>query len=107
MITGAGALPARFVIHTVGPVWAQYDEKTARELLASCYRRSLDLAAENDCSRVAFPNISTGAFGFPKQDAAETAVASVRSWLATGSGIDEVVFVCFGEDNQRIYETLL
>lgn len=107
MITGAGELPARFVIHTVGPVWGQHDPDVARELLASCYRRSLDLAAENGCARIAFPNISTGVFGFPKQDAAETAVAAVRDWVTPDSVIDEIVFVSFNEENHEIYGTLL
>ncbi len=107
MITGAGELPARFVIHTVGPVWGQHDPTTAASLLASCYRRSLDLAAENDCARVAFPNISTGVFGFPKQDAAETAVAAVHDWITTGSVVDEIVFVSFNEENHEIYRSIM
>jgi len=107
MVTGGGELPARLVIHTVGPIWDQHDEETARSLLASCYQRSLYLAAENDCARVAFPSISTGAFGFPKREAAETATTAVRDWVVEGSGIDEIVFVCFGEDNHQIYSELL
>lgn len=105
MVTGGGELTARLVIHTVGPIWSQHDESTARSLLASCYQRSLDLAVENDCSRVAFPNISTGVYGFPKREAAETALSAVRDWI--GDGIDEVVFVCFDDENHSIYAELM
>lgn len=107
MITGGGDLTVRLVIHTVGPVWGQYDGETARSLLASCYQRSLDLAAENDCVRVAFPSISTGAFGFPKREAAETALTAVRDWIAGGPGIDEIVFVSFGDENHQIYDMIM
>lgn len=107
MVTGAGDLPARFVIHTVGPVWADHDEETARHLLASCYRNSLDLARDRDCDSLAFPNISTGVYGFPKQPAAETAVGAVRDWVGEGSTLDEIIFVCFDEENREIYSKLL
>lgn len=107
MVTGGGNLPARVVIHTVGPVWSQHDPETARSLLASCYRRSLDLAAEHGCKRIAFPNISTGVFGFPKREAAEAALEAVRAWMDTGSEIDEIVFVSFNEENDRIYRELI
>lgn len=107
MITGAGEMPASHVIHTVGPIWREHDEETARRLLGDCYRNSLDLAVENRCRSVAFPNISTGVYGFPKRKAAEVAIGAVRSWVGDGSDIDEIVFVCFDEDNASIYSELL
>lgn len=107
MITGGGLLQARFVIHTVGPVWADHDPDTAHGLLASCYRKSLDLATENECATIAFPHISTGVYGFPKREAAETAVTTVREWLETSSPITDIVFVSFDEENHEIYEKTL
>jgi O-acetyl-ADP-ribose deacetylase len=107
MVTGAGNLPARLVIHTVGPIWADHDEETARRLLASCYERSLDLAVDRDCSTIAFPNISTGVYGFPKQAAAIMAVETVRHLVGEESELSEVTFVCFDEENFAIYEELL
>lgn len=107
MVTGAGDLPARFVIHTVGPIWADHDEKAAQRLLASCYRKSLDLAAARECATVAFPNISTGVYGFPKRLAAETALAAVRDWVGDRSSLEEIIFVCFDDENRTIYSELL
>ncbi|HUG08663.1 MAG TPA: O-acetyl-ADP-ribose deacetylase [Acidimicrobiia bacterium] len=107
MVTGAGDLPARIVIHTAGPIWADHDEEEAHRLLGSCYTRSLDLAVENDCERIAFPNISTGVYGFPKRPAAEIAVETVRRWVGDGSKLNTVVFVCFDEENLTLYEGLL
>ncbi len=93
-ITGAGRLPARHVIHAVGPVWrgGGADEE---ELLASCYTRSLELAADNDCARVAFPAISTGAFGYPLADAARVALTATRSVLAAYPDVAEARFWLF------------
>jgi len=108
MITGAGELPARHVIHTVGPIWANHAEAVACRHLASCYRNSLDLAVAHDCRSVAFPNISTGVYGFPKDLAAATAVDAVTRWVEESDGrLLEVVFVCFNEDNREIYSRLL
>lgn len=107
-ITTAGDLPARHVIHTVGPVWGEVPEDIACELLASCYRNSLDLAREASARTVAFPNISTGVYRFPKRLAAETAVRAVRKWVAADQrALESVSFVCFGSDNLRFYEALL
>jgi len=93
-ITKGYRLPARFVIHTVGPVWrgGTYGEA---ELLASCYRRSLDLAVANSIRRIAFPAISCGAFGYPIQDAVAIAVREVAAHPGTSAAIDEVIFACF------------
>lgn len=98
VITRAGNLPSQFVIHTVGPVWhgGQNHEK---EKLADCYQNSLQLAAENDCSTIAFPNISTGIYSFPKQEAAVIAVSTVLNFVARNAKIDKIVFVCFDEHN--------
>jgi O-acetyl-ADP-ribose deacetylase (regulator of RNase III) len=96
-------LPARFVIHTVGPVWQGGDHGEA-ELLASCYRRSLEVAVEVGARTVAFPAISTGAYGYPPDAAAEIAVATVRGF--TGP-VDLVRFVAFDDATYRRYERLL
>jgi O-acetyl-ADP-ribose deacetylase (regulator of RNase III) len=107
MATGGGDLPARLVIHTVGPIWADHDPRTASELLSSCYRESLMLAARHGCTRVAFPNISTGVYGYPKEDAAEIAVGTVTETVTADAGFEEIVFVCFTDENLEIYSRLL
>ena len=98
VITTAGLLPAKFVIHTVGPVWngGNNDEATK---LADCYNNSLSLAVNNNCKTIAFPNISTGVYGFPKKLAAEIAVATVRNFLSANDQIDLVYHVCFDQEN--------
>jgi O-acetyl-ADP-ribose deacetylase len=101
VITGAGALPARYVIHTVGPVW-RGGSSGEREALASCYRHSLEQALEHGCKTVAFPNISTGVYGFPKPEAAQIAVSTVAVFLHQHSQIDKVTFVCFDEENYKL-----
>ena len=101
VITGAGRLPARYVIHTVGPVWRGGKEGET-EALASCYRRSLELALQHGCRTIAFPNISTGVYGFPKPQAARIAVSTVATFLTEHGEIDRVVFVCFDEENYRL-----
>ena len=99
-------LPAKYVIHTVGPVWGG---GTSGEpaLLASCYRRSMELAAANDIRSLAFPGISTGVYGFPVELAAKIAVTTVRSSLQAFPAIQEVVFCCFSPDDLRIHLDLL
>ncbi|MGN6767997.1 MAG: O-acetyl-ADP-ribose deacetylase [Rhizobiaceae bacterium] len=93
-ITGAYGLPARHVIHTVGPVW-HGGSKGEPELLASCYRRSLELALEHDCSSIAFPAISTGIYGYPKLEAADVAVRTIASFIAESDRPERIVFCCF------------
>jgi O-acetyl-ADP-ribose deacetylase (regulator of RNase III) len=93
-ITGGHRLPARHVIHTVGPVYGRGGEDRA-ELLASCYRRSLEVAVENGLRSVAFPGISTGVYGYPPEEAAEVAVTTVAGFLAGEDRIDSVVFCTF------------
>jgi O-acetyl-ADP-ribose deacetylase (regulator of RNase III) len=106
VITGPGRLPCRFVIHTVGPIW-RGGTRGERELLASCYRNSLLLAEERGLESIAFPNISTGVYGFPKEEAAETAVPAVMETLDLTPGIKKVVFVCFDRENHEIYRRVL
>jgi O-acetyl-ADP-ribose deacetylase len=106
VITTAGKLPAKYVIHTVGPVW-NGGYKNEPELLADCYNNSLKLAIDNGVKTLAFPNISTGIYGYPKAGAAKVAVTTVKEFLANESSIDLVTFVCFDEDNYNLYKTLL
>lgn len=97
VMTTGGSLPARRVIHTVGPVWQGGDRGESR-LLGSAYRNSLALADEEGLATVAFPSISTGVYGYPVGDAAEVALAAIRDYLAAGSGLKEVRIVLFGEE---------
>ncbi|MCE1201614.1 MAG: O-acetyl-ADP-ribose deacetylase [Bacteroidia bacterium] len=106
-VTGGFNLPARFVVHTVGPVW-RGGGNNEKELLASCYRRSLEEAMQLSCRSIAFPNISTGVYGFPKQEAAAIAIATVRQFAEAHPGVfDAIFFVCFDDENYLIYQTLL
>ena len=108
VMTGAGNLPARRVVHTVGPVWGSVPAEEAVHLLASCYRNSLGLARDMTCRSIAFPNISTGVYHFPKPLAADTAYAAVSEWLEEfPDALDRVLFVCFGPDNLDLYQELL
>lgn len=106
VITTGGNLPAQYVIHTVGPVW-HGGNNNEEQLLAHAYRNTLLLAVENNIKTIAFPNISTGVYGFPKQRAAEIAVQTVKHFLATNDTIQEVHFVCFDDENYTIYNRLL
>ena len=106
VITAGGNLPAKYVIHTVGPVWSKSNAKQ-NDLLANCYRNSLKLAIQNSIKTIAFPNISTGVYHFPKQDAARIAIDTVNSFLQHDKFLDEVTFVCFDEENLTIYQELL
>lgn len=103
-ITRGYRLPARYVIHTVGPVW-QGGTRGEPELLAACYRRSLEVARENHVATLAFPGISTGVYGYPVELAAQVAVTTVTS-TAT-DGIEEIIFCCFSENDRKIYQHLL
>ena len=99
-------LPAQFVIHTVGPVWGVGDRRE-EELLASCYRKSLAQATVHDCTTIAFPNISTGVYHFPKELAAEIAIREVGNYLSANPVPQKVIFVCFDDENFAIYQHLL
>lgn len=106
-ITNGYKLPAKHVIHTVGPVWRDGTRNEA-ETLASCYRRSLELAHSHNLRTVAFPCISTGIYGYPPELAAHVAVATVRGFLDQHSdAFDEITFCCFSEPDLRLYEGLL
>ncbi|TYA78610.1 O-acetyl-ADP-ribose deacetylase [Seonamhaeicola marinus] len=102
VITTAGLLPAQHVIHTVGPVW-NGGNKNEEQLLKNCYQNSLELAKKHQINRIAFPNISTGIHKFPKVKAAKIAVDIVK----LNPIVDEVIFVCFDDENYRIYRELL
>lgn len=106
VITTAGKLPARYVIHTVGPVW-HGGINNEDQLLTNAYSNSLQLAADNGVKTIAFPNISTGVYGFPKERAAKIAIEAVRKFLKNDKSLREVVFVCFDRENHEIYERLL
>ncbi len=105
VITTAGRLPAKYVIHTVGPVWKGGDEDEPKHL-GECYWNSLKLAAENGCITVAFPNISTGVYGYPKKEAAKIALKSVSDFLAGNDKIEKVTFVCFDDENYTLMRQL-
>jgi O-acetyl-ADP-ribose deacetylase (regulator of RNase III) len=106
VITSAGRLPARHVIHTVGPIWNGGKNKEA-DLLANCYRNSLMLAQKHGLRSIAFPAISTGVYRFPKQAAAEIAVATVREFWALHPDMERIAFVCFDAESLAIYQQLL
>ncbi|MDX8512262.1 O-acetyl-ADP-ribose deacetylase [Mesorhizobium captivum] len=101
-LTKGYRLPARYVIHTVGPVW-QGGGKGEAELLASCYRRSLEIARDHDCRTVAFPAISTGVYGYPKDEATDIAVGTVSEFLKQTALPDTVTFCCFDDQTAKLY----
>jgi O-acetyl-ADP-ribose deacetylase (regulator of RNase III) len=105
VVTGAGRLPCKKVIHTVGPVYGggAEDEK----LLGNCYRNCLKAAEKEGLESIAFPNISTGVYGYPKPEAACIAVSTVRETLPQTPSVKRVIFVCFDRENYRLYEDLL
>jgi O-acetyl-ADP-ribose deacetylase (regulator of RNase III) len=105
-LTMGHGLPARYVIHTVGPVWHGGRQREP-ELLASCYRRCLELARQYGISTLAFPSISTGIYGYPIEEAARIAVAATRESLPELTGLNKVVFCCFSPDDLKVYEKLI
>ena len=105
-ITGGHNLPASYVIHTVGPVW-QGGKKEEENLLSSCYKRSLEIAVKKQLKTIAFPNISTGIYGFPKEKAAGIAISTVTSFLNQHAEIEKVIFAVFDEENYEIYQNLV
>lgn len=106
VITRGYNLPARFVIHTVGPVW-RGGAHGESDLLASCYRRSLELADAHQLTSIAFPSISTGAFGYPLESAAAIAVATTREFILKTTTLNLIIFVCYGGRAYEIYKQLL
>lgn len=103
VITTGGNLPATYVIHTVGPVW-QGGKQGEAELLADCYRNSLQLAVAKQLKTIAFPNISTGVYGYPKAAACKIALKTTSWFLDMHASIESVIFVCFDEENYKLYE---
>ncbi|OJX37909.1 MAG: O-acetyl-ADP-ribose deacetylase [Chloroflexi bacterium 44-23] len=105
-ITKGYQLPARFVIHTVGPVWhgGQHGEA---ELLAGCYRHSLEIATQNQLKSVAFPSISTGVYGYPFHLAARVAISTVKDYIQLDNSLSEIIFCCFSLKDKLIYDQLL
>jgi O-acetyl-ADP-ribose deacetylase len=106
VITTAGNLPSKYVIHAVGPVW-HGGNNNEEKLLGNAYYNSLKLAIENKIETIAFPNISTGIYSFPKGKAAEIAIRTVSDFLSENEKIKLVFFVCFDDENFLIYERLL
>jgi O-acetyl-ADP-ribose deacetylase (regulator of RNase III) len=105
-LTKGYKLPARFIIHTVGPVW-RGGKNGEQELLASCYRNSLTIAAKQEIKSIAFPSISTGVYGYPIDLAARVAVETVSEMVRKPSTIEEVIFCCFSPSDLAVYESLL
>jgi O-acetyl-ADP-ribose deacetylase (regulator of RNase III) len=106
VITSGGSLKARHVIHTVGPVWRGGGSEEEK-LLAAAYRNSLQVAQENGLKSIAFPSISTGAYGYPVEKAARTALGTVKAFLEENPSLDEVVFVLFSERDYEVYSMAL
>ena len=104
VITTAGNLSSEYVIHTVGPVW-NGDKEEKKQLLASCYNNCLKLAEMHQLKSIAFPNISTGIYRFPKNEAAKIAIETVKQFPV--ESIEEITFVCFDQENYKLYEQLL
>lgn len=106
-LTQGYRLPARYVIHAVGPVW-RGGQNQEPELLASCYRRALEIATELNLTSIAFPNISTGIYGFPKDKACSIAIETVQNFSRQSkTTVSEISFVCFDEENYRLYQEKL
>jgi O-acetyl-ADP-ribose deacetylase (regulator of RNase III) len=106
VITSGGNLPAAHVIHTVGPVWHGGEQQEAK-LLAEAYTNSLTLASEKGLRSIAFPNISTGVYGYPKREAAQVAFRAVTDYLKTHPLPETVIFCCFDDKNYQLYQELL
>lgn len=106
VITSAGKLQAKYIVHTVGPVWigGRYNEP---ELLKNCYINSIRLAIEHGAKSIAFPNISTGAYSYPKLKAAKLVLETVRAFIAENDALEKIIFCCFDESNYRLYRDLI
>lgn len=104
VITTAGNLPSNFVIHTVGPVW-NGDKEEKKELLSNCYKNCLAIAENQKLKSIAFPNISTGIYHFPKEKAAKIAIETIKSF--SFNSIKEVIIVCFDDENYNLYNNLI
>ena len=105
VITGAGNLLAKYVIHTVGPIW-RGGKRNEEKLLADCYTNSLQLAVENKCNSIVFPNVSTGVYGFPKDKAALISYLTVKHFLEDNPSIEKVIFMCYDDQNYRLLQAI-
>lgn len=105
-ITKGYLLKARFVIHAVGPVW-HGGNNNEDQLLASCYHQSLKLTRHYEIKSIAFPNISTGIYGFPKERAAKIAIQTIRDFINDNQDLEQILFCCFDQENYFIYKNLL
>ena len=105
-ITDGYGLPARYIIHTVGPVW-HGGRQNEPELLNRCYLRSLQVASDHKIKSIAFPNISTGVYGFPKNLAAEIAITAVQAFMEQPGSVEEIIFVVFDQENESLYKDLI
>jgi O-acetyl-ADP-ribose deacetylase len=105
-ITKGYNLPATYIIHTVGPVYS-CGTVEEQQKLAACYSNSLKIAFQNNCRSVAFPNISTGVYGYPKKDAAEIAIREVQNFIEADSFFRNILFCCFDEENFLLYSRML
>lgn len=103
-ITGGYQLPAKYVIHTVGPIW-RGGQQNEDELLAQCYRHSLALAAQHNLKSIAFPSISTGVYGFPIQRACRIALREIKHFLDNNTGLETIIAVCFSAADYSTYQT--
>lgn len=107
VVTPGGQLSATYIIHTVGPRW-QGGEHGESEALANCYRNSLELAKAHRMNSIAFPNISTGIYEYPKEAAAKIAVKTVQEWASENpQGMEKIIFICFDEENYALYHALM
>ena len=102
MVTSAGLMPARFIIHTVGPIWSD-GSKDERKLLANAYRNCIKLATDLKLKSIAFPNISTGIYSFPKEEAADIALTEIVKFSKNNRGIEKIIFCCYDDENYDIY----
>ncbi|CCI82045.1 O-acetyl-ADP-ribose deacetylase [Lactobacillus hominis] len=106
-ITHGYNLPAKYIIHTVGPIYRFHDQAEDEQLLRYCYRNSLDLAKKYNLKTIAFSSISTGVYGYPKKEAAQIAVSTCKKWLADNGNLLEITFCVFDKENLNIYRQLL
>jgi O-acetyl-ADP-ribose deacetylase (regulator of RNase III) len=105
-VSKAYHLPAKFIIHTVGPIWSG-GQQNERKLLKNCYRNSLQLAESLQIKSIAFPNISTGIYGFPKKEAAQIAIETIQEETKHLQSVQKIIFCIFDEENFQIYKNLI